>query len=203
MSDEKKPDDSEPTPKSQAELRAEYEANVAARKAPYAGIAIRTRGELSWVRRERYWYGEWGQEELDRANLSGANLAGANLSGAELRGAHLEGADLGLANLSGVNLGGADLKEAILKRANLNGADLEEANLCGATLQAALMNADTNLTSAKLDARTRLADIIWNGVPVTRLNWDDVDTLGDERVAHQAKDGDGKPKDKATRLREF
>ena len=65
------------------------------------------------------------------------------------------------------------------------------------------MNADTDLRNARLDARTRLADVVWNGVPVTRLNWDDVDRLGDERVAHQAKDKEGKPKDKATRLLDF
>jgi hypothetical protein len=49
MSDDTKaqdqPDDSEPSAERQAELRAAYEANVAEGKAPYAGAAIRTRGE--------------------------------------------------------------------------------------------------------------------------------------------------------------
>jgi hypothetical protein len=40
------PDDSEPTPERQAELRAAYEKNVAEGKASYEGVAIRTRGEL-------------------------------------------------------------------------------------------------------------------------------------------------------------
>ena len=42
MSDEEKLNDSEPTPERQAELRAAYEANVAAGKAPYEGVELRT-----------------------------------------------------------------------------------------------------------------------------------------------------------------
>src|SRR5262249_38429528 len=107
----------------------------------------------------------------------------------------------------GANLSGADLT-----RADLGAAILSEANLLGADLRTARMNADTNLLDARLDAHTRLADIVWNGVPVTRLNWDTVKTLGDEWVAHQAKvmlgKEKGKPtfgnkKPKATRLGDF
>jgi hypothetical protein len=48
MSDETKPDDSEPTPERQAELRAAYDANVAAGKAPYEG---RDQGAFAFGRR--------------------------------------------------------------------------------------------------------------------------------------------------------
>jgi len=173
VSEEEKPDDSEPTPERQAELRAAYEANVAAGKAPYEGVPIFTRGELSWVMRERDWSDELDEEGKAHVNLSGATLYAANLSG------------------------------AILHFANLSGAILAEAKLSGASLRATRMNAETDLRGTMLDARTRLADIVWNGVPVTRLNWVDVDTLGDEWVAHQAKDVWGEPKDKATRLQDF
>src|SRR5215467_13396360 len=55
VAEEQKPDDSEPSPERQAELRAAYEANMAAGKAPYEGVEIRTLGELLWVIRERRW----------------------------------------------------------------------------------------------------------------------------------------------------
>jgi uncharacterized protein YjbI with pentapeptide repeats len=174
MSDEKKPDDSEPTPERQAELRAAYEANVAAGRAPYEDVNISTRGELNWVMRERNWSGEVFAGTIDRANLSGARLYHANLSGA----------DLFQANLSGADLMGADLTGADLMGTKLSGAILRWATLSGANLWAARMNTDTTLMDAKLDARTFLGDVVWNGVPVTRLNWEKVDSLGDEWVAH-------------------
>ncbi|MGZ6285888.1 MAG: hypothetical protein ACXWQ5_21685, partial [Ktedonobacterales bacterium] len=49
------PDDSEPTPERQAELSSGYGANVAAGKASYQDVVIRTRGELSWIIKERGW----------------------------------------------------------------------------------------------------------------------------------------------------
>jgi hypothetical protein len=228
------PDDSEPSPQRQAELRAGYEANVAAGSAPYAGVHIGTRGELRWVMQERRWSGTPAAlpEGYERANLSGADLDMANLSGADLMGADLSGAGLGSANLSGAECGGANLSGAYLGiatlsganlySANLSAADADMANLCGADLRIAdssgatfrntdlsgadlrnaHMDATTILTEARLSDGTRLADVVWTGVPLTRLNWDDVTVLGDERVAREPKEA-GKPKDSATRLREF
>jgi hypothetical protein len=49
------PDTSEPTPERQAELRAAYEANIAAGKPPYWGVGIRTMGEVQWILRGRDW----------------------------------------------------------------------------------------------------------------------------------------------------
>jgi uncharacterized protein YjbI with pentapeptide repeats len=268
VSDKEEPDDSEPTPERQAELRAAYDANVAAGKAPYEGVRIRTLDELSWIMRERDWSGEQYARGRDRANLSGAfleaanlsgvylwladlsgarleranlsgahlygaNLSGAfleaaNLSGAYLRDAALSGADLGWATLSGAELVGANLSGAMLQRANLSGAMLQratlngtnllDATLSGANLRGTRMNADTYLTGAKLDARTRLADIVWNGALVTRLNWEDVDRLGEEYLVWQTRgritvretNGETElvtvlevPKNKVERLRDF
>jgi uncharacterized protein YjbI with pentapeptide repeats len=259
------PDDSEPTPERQAELRAAYEANVAAGKAPYEGVHIRTRGELQWVMRERKWTGGdytflagYDRADLTGADLRGATLSGtdlgfatltgarldgadltsadlwqatltgarlwqatlrganlfqatlrgatlgeANLTGANLRGADLTGADLREATLTGAHLDGATLTGADLREATLTGTDLRKATLTGADLRAARMDATTDLREATLDSRTQLADVGWNGVPVTRLNWEDVATLGDVFVAQQPKDDAGKKKDMATRLREY
>jgi hypothetical protein len=65
------------------------------------------------------------------------------------------------------------------------------------------MDATTDLRDARLDTHTLLADVVWNGVPLTRLNWQDVTRLGDEQVARQPKDNDRKRKTKATRLQEY
>jgi hypothetical protein len=46
---ETQPDDREPTPERQAELRAVYEQNVAQGKPPYAGAVIGSRGELARI----------------------------------------------------------------------------------------------------------------------------------------------------------
>jgi hypothetical protein len=73
--DEANSDDSEPTPERQAELRAACDANVTAGKAPYEGVHIRTRGELSWIMHERDWSGEPRAGGKDRANLTGADLS--------------------------------------------------------------------------------------------------------------------------------
>jgi uncharacterized protein YjbI with pentapeptide repeats len=256
------PDDREPTPERQSELEAAYEANVAAGKAPYEGVEIRTRGELQWVRRERGWKSgradavganlseanlrvgnvawtdyitailvsaDLSEERRVGANLSGAYLVGANLSGTDLRFVTLSQAELSLANLSGADLLGADLSDASLKDANLgradlrlanlsgaslgstnlSGADLVKANLSGADLRAARMDVATDLRDARLDTHTFLADVVWNGVPVTRLNWQDVAVLGDETLAREPRYMADYPlaarwnKDKTTRLRDY
>lgn len=43
------PDEQEPSAARQAELEAAHEANVAAATPPYAGVHVRTRGELAWI----------------------------------------------------------------------------------------------------------------------------------------------------------
>ena len=213
MSDDEKPDDSEPTPERQTELRAAYEANVAAGKAPYAGVEIRTRGELSWVMRAHRWSSSAPlREGSERANLSGALLFDANLSGVNLNWANLSGADLSAnlsganlmsANLSGANLYSANLSGANLIGANLNGANLFDAELSGANLYSARMDVTTDLREASLDMHTLLADVVWNGVPLTRLNWPKVAMLGEEQVARQLKDKEGKRKGNGIRMNQY
>jgi uncharacterized protein YjbI with pentapeptide repeats len=287
MSDEQppaQPDDREPSPERQAELRAAYEANVTAGKAPYAGVRIRTRGELRWIMQECRWSGgaslpegyeraELSGADFFRADLSGASLNGANLSGADffqanlsgasldrarlnqaslrdvtlshaslyradlsgaslyranlsranlknadlnganlestdlngvrLPGANLSGASLSNVNLSKASLPGAILRGATLFHADLSGADLSSTELSAANLRLARMDATTDLRSASLDERTLLADVVWNGAPLTRLNWQQMLVLGEERVARQPKDGTEKRKSGALRLEEY
>jgi len=172
-----RPDDSEPTPERQAELRKVYEANVAVGKPPYAGVVIGTRGELSWIMRERGWNEGGAAMRVDyrdlrdtdiSADVSGIDLSFANLSRAFIDAASFSGADLGLANLSGAFIGEANFSGANLGLANLNGSyifgastgtNFSQANLSGATLSGAMITADfsgANLTRARMDASTVL-----------------------------------------------
>lgn len=139
---------------------------------------------------------------LDRANLSNAWLSKANLSGASFFEANLSSADIQFANLNGANLIWANLSKAVFRAANLsnanlnganlsratfNGADLQEANLSGADLSGASLtmsnlsgthfihsklDSDTVFGSAKFSSTTKLRDIRWNGVDLTRVNWE-------------------------------
>jgi uncharacterized protein YjbI with pentapeptide repeats len=208
------PDNGVPSDDRRVQLRDAYEANLAAGQSPYQGVALRTRGELLWVLRERGWSGTFPTERgKGRPDLSGALLSGVNLSGVTLNAANLRSADLRRSNLSGVFLRGADLSDSYLRFANLNRAYLRFANLSGAFVREAFldgadmrsvrMDVGTVLFGATLDSRTRLADVLWNGVPLTRLDWDDVRVIGDERVARDPRDEEGKKKDALTRLHDF
>src|SRR5262249_12998738 len=139
------PDSSEPSVARQAELRAAYEANVAAGKPPYDKTRIRTRGELHWILRERDWSGDLllpaGKQRPDlngadfhSANLSGAILSSANVRGARLWDTNLSSAILSFTNLRGTDLSDANLSDADVNSANLSRADLSSANLSGAIL---------------------------------------------------------------------
>jgi hypothetical protein len=176
-------DTSEPDAARQAELRAAYDANVAASKPPYETVPIRTLGELQWNLRERDWSVDFDLPEgKQRPDLRGASLTGADLSGADLFRVDLSGADLRSANLS----------DATLSSANLSGADLRAASLDRTTL---LNNA--TLAGASLD------QIILDNTNLTVLKWGHVALLGDERLARAVKDDKGKPKNRDTRIAEF
>jgi uncharacterized protein YjbI with pentapeptide repeats len=117
VGDEKssQPDDSEPTPERQAELRQAYKANTnrrmpGARNPSYSGVKIRTLGELNWIMRERGWSVEQDagvekRPDLRLANFESAKLPGVNLRGANLHDAKLDGADFSDANLDEADLG--------------------------------------------------------------------------------------------------
>ena len=161
------------------------------KKGPFADKSL-TGADVYWlaerVRDER---GEVPNLHLERAYLRQAHLEGANLIMAHLEGAflfqaHLEGADLGGAHLEGAHLYQAQLKGASLGAAYLEGATLLGAHLEGTDLGGASLDGKTNLSEATLDRKTRLGDIQWSGVGnvnLTRINWERVPTLGDEREA--------------------
>jgi uncharacterized protein YjbI with pentapeptide repeats len=136
-----------------------------------------------------------GEADLSDADLSGANLSGALLSAAQLRWADLSGANLARADLSGANLAGANLA-----RANLAGANLARANLLWANLRRVTFDTTTNLTKVRMADTVgqftplvrrllrlptagpiSVADIHWNDVDLTVMDWSAVRRIGDER----------------------
>lgn len=148
---------------------------------------------------------------LKGVNLSHANLYGTHLEGTDLSFARLEGANLQEASLMDANLFNAHLKRAILVSAHLEGAiltaaHLEAANLRsahlertllnnahlgGADLRSAICDAETNLEHAVLSDQQYgsllLAGVQWGGANLTRVDWRELDVLGDDQLARQSK----------------
>jgi uncharacterized protein YjbI with pentapeptide repeats len=170
----------------------------------------------------------FGQARLNGADLGQADLTGANLSGADLRNANLSGARLTRADLSDADLRGmlgaraglesailtrARMDRAVLRQANLkNGiliachfeeADLSEADLSGADLRQSHFDTAANLSDIRLNTGTRVADVMWNGVALARIDWSRVRRLGDETQARSARVGDGRRKGREERLMEY
>ncbi len=135
---------------------------------------------------------------FDGTRLTGAEASWlAEQSGREVNGfvpnLQLEGADLDNAHLEGASLNRARLERATLATPPWRGPPSAKptwrgppsrAQLEGADLSYAWLDSKTVFTDARLNDKTRLADIQWGGVGavnLTRLNWDAVHMLGDER----------------------
>jgi hypothetical protein len=142
------------------------------------------------------------QVQLDGADLRRAQLQHAHLDNAHLMNANLDHAHLEHARLRGTYLAGASLRYAHLQHAALQDAHLEHASLKEAHLEG------VNLSRARLDAETvlelsdqrsflvtcfsravlrqqrvgavALADLHWNGVDLTCVDWTRLRKLRDE-----------------------
>lgn len=128
--------------------------------------------------------------QLKGASLEKANLKGAYLHRAQLQGAHFSRTELQNADLSGAQLQSAgiiltELQNANLDRAELQGANFTWSNLNGARLTGASLDVNTKLIGVTFDAQTRVANVVWNGVPLTGVDWEQVPTLGDEAEARK------------------
>lgn len=177
--------------------------------------------DLKWVHMEG--------ASLRESHLTGADLACADLMGANLGVAHMENVNLREAHLEGVCLLGAHLEGSTLSDAHLEGRrltteevvhirpwapDLPDA-LPPADMRLAYFDSSTLLSDVNLGA-VSLADVRWGDVNLAVVDWTrtqpgflgirkriEAIELGDEREAREARDSDGKPKDKARRLQEF
>jgi len=127
--------------------------------------------------------------DLSEAHLEGAVLQGAHLEGATLRGTHLEEANLFRAHLNDAYLRGAHLEKAKLRGARMEGTYLPEARLQGADLRNVLFDSTTNLERITLNEEklgcAMLADVHWETVNLSVVNWLPIKTLGDEDKVSQ------------------
>jgi uncharacterized protein YjbI with pentapeptide repeats len=142
----------EPTSERQAELREASKANGAVGNAPYAGVAITSRGELQWIINELEGRTATAGRPSTYPDLRGAGIGGdlrditltfANLSGAWIQDADFPGADLSFANLSGAFLLDANFAGADLTGVNLSGAQIIDCDFGGAVLTGAGMSRAT------------------------------------------------------------
>jgi uncharacterized protein YjbI with pentapeptide repeats len=133
---------------------------------------------------------------LREANLQKAGLLGANLQKADLVGANLQEANLRVSNLQKADLVGANLQKASLRRANLQKASLIRAQLQGADLEGVTFGNEKQVGP-------QLADSQWSDVNLAVIEWTQVKILGDEYVARQKWDSEGKTKGKQERLSEY
>ena len=113
---------------------------------------------------------------LDYANLMRANLRGCRLDGASMWGVNLKEADCDGAHLEGADLWNAHLEGAYLYRAHLQRARLHEAYLAGVHFT------DLNLTDED-GVGPFVADIHWEGVNLSVVNWSEIRILGDDLQA--------------------
>lgn len=138
--------------------------------------------------------------KLNEAQLRGANLYRANLEGAEFKGAFLEKAFLNEAYLGGASFSSAHLEGADLRRAHLEGKSTQPADFRRAFFDTATVLNDICIGNKEHGVIT-VADVRWNGVNLSVVQWSEVKMLGDEYRARQ-KWLDGYEKDKNTRIKE-
>lgn len=136
---------------------------------------------------------------LSDANLVTAQLIEANLEDAVLSHAHLGETVLNRAIISNCDLSGAHLRsstliDADIRYSTLVATRLVDVDLCGADLRGSRLDASTVLNGARLDSRSRLYQVIWDGAPVSQISWEPVKMLGDELFAHSSKNQTGKDK---------
>jgi uncharacterized protein YjbI with pentapeptide repeats len=151
------------------------------------------------------------EAHLERADLRGAHLKDAFLPDANLEGAQLFNAKLNRANLSGANLKQAKLVDSDLEGANLSGADLRQAQLSAAKIGKAIFTGakleEANfsrviLADSKDGIGPNVADVRWENVNLSLIDWPSKMLLGDEYQAQQKTCG-GKKKVPLIRLREY
>jgi uncharacterized protein YjbI with pentapeptide repeats len=134
------------------------------------------------------------------------HMSSIHLEDANLSQAHLEKAILARAHLERANLEHAHLELSDLAGSHLEGTTLEKAHLGGTYLRRAFFDMTSLLNGAYLNDKklgsTLIANVNWNGVNLSKLEWSQVKVLGDEARARQSTDN-GKRKGRLRRLDEY
>jgi uncharacterized protein YjbI with pentapeptide repeats len=152
------------------------------------------------------------EAHLERADLRGTHLKDAFLPDANLEGAQLFNAKLNRANLSGANLNQAWLVDSDLEGANLSGADLRQAQLSAAKIGKAIFAGakleEANfsrviLADSKDGVGPNVADVRWENVNLSLIDWPSKMLLGDDYQAKQKKKQNGDVKNRIFRFLDF
>jgi uncharacterized protein YjbI with pentapeptide repeats len=147
------------------------------------------------------------EAEARTATVAQVRLASVHLEQANLRATHLCGAGLAWARLDGADLTQADLTGANLFAAHLEGANLTAAQLAGANLENAFFDGSTYLSHTAVSTRTDgafvVADVRWAGVNLARVEWAQLQMLGDERRARQRQTPAGHAKTRQAHLADY
>jgi uncharacterized protein YjbI with pentapeptide repeats len=177
--------------------------------------------EAGYLARARFAWASLEGADLSLAEMQGANLNNAHLEKAHLWRTHLEGAQLVRVHLEGGRLYQTYLTDAFVVGASMQGKVMAADDLVrirrvqkdfpdvlmATDLRRSFFNTGTFLNEVKLGDSTRgfisVADIHWDGVNLSVLNWASVTMLGDERYARNPRKPDGTRKTKGERLQEF
>jgi len=135
--------------------------------------------------------GGLNQSEWFKATLEQRNAAAVHLENANLFLACLRGATLSKGYFEGANLREAHLEGAELYRTHLEGVYLRKAHLGGASLRKAIFDSNTSFDGVSLENEEQgcalIADVNWNGMNITNVNWMQIKMLGDDSRALQLK----------------
>lgn len=124
----------------------------------------------------------------------------------DLHAAHLEKADLTMARLIGSYLKEAHFEDANMRSARLENTNLTKTNLERANLRFAMFSTLTNLETIMVGNEHtcfQIADVRWENVNLSMIDWKRVKILGDEYRASQREKPDGKAISEKVRLFEY
>lgn len=125
--------------------------------------------------------------DLVRADCSQADFSNADLTGAKLELTNLSRAKLEAANLSNARLIGTNASRVEATMVNMRGTLLRNVDLSGANLRETITDRTTRLIEPVLDTQTCLGDMQLSDIPLTRILWQQIPRLGDERLILEAK----------------
>lgn len=179
-------------------------------------------GVIGGLTGSAWFYGSPEQCEMAAVHMQGAILIQTQLAGAKFNQASLERANFFRSNLEKAELRAASLQAAFLnetclggtlfRRAHLEGVWLTRSHLEGvsyppADLRGVFFDSATNLSNLTLGnsmhGYVELADVMWGGANLSRIDWSNVKELGDEYKARQLKDEDGQEKSRNVKINEY
>ncbi len=147
------------------------------------------------------------RNEWPRTTLEQRDAAAIHLEKSNLYQTHLEDASLARAHLKGAFAFEVHMEYADLFEAHLEGINLTVGCLCGASLRRAFFDGASILLNVSLGDEqkgfARLAGVHWGESDLSNIPWNQLTMLGDEVIARDRLDFNGKIKDDTKQLEDF